>query len=267
MTEEVEFIESANALASLIEGAAANPTQRKRDKDLRRPARRIEKLTRDRFRAQRTAVLASHMLHGVPMKESGDDTEKVRNDSTLALGAIIYHHLVTAAEVAIYDGAIGAAVNAGAVNAAQSMNVATGSTESFISEYLKVNGFTKLTGELDKTTVDRLARAVADAYESGADFGGVVKAVKAEFADFTTSRAKMIAQTELNNAFNQSILKFGEEAGGTVKYWDTDLQPCLICIENELASPIPIGAVFPSGASAPTQHPRCNCSLRIGVEL
>lgn len=267
MTPEAELIESANALAQLIEGAAANPTQKKRDKDLRRPARRIEKLARSRFRAQLKAVLQSHMLHGVPMKESADDKEKVRSDSSLALGAIIYHQPVTAAEVAIYDGAITAAVNAGAVNAAQSMNLTGGSTESFISEYLKANGFTKLTGEIDKTSVDRLARAIADAFEKGADYDGVVKAVKAEFADFTTTRVKMIAATELNDAFNSSILKFGQEAGGTMKYWDTDLAPCLLCLENEIASPIPIDDLFPSGDDAPTLHPNCACSLRIGVEL
>lgn len=139
------------------------------------------------------------------------------------------------------------------------------SGESFIATYLKENGFTKLAGELDNTTTERLASVVAEAYESGKTFDQTVAEVKAKFTEFGTSRAKMIAQTELNNAFNSSILHFGEEAGATVKYWEVDTNPCVICIGNELASPIPIGDTFPSGHVAPTAHPRCECSLGIGA--
>ena len=78
-----------------------------------------------------------------------------------------------------------------------------------------------------------------------------------------TSRAKMIAQTELNDAFNQGVFQFGKDAGATGKSWDTDIAPCMVCIENELAGVIDIDDDFPSGDDAPPGHPRCMCSLGV----
>jgi hypothetical protein len=145
------------------------------------------------------------------------------------------------------------------------LNVSRGTTESFIAEYLKDGGFTRLTGDIDKTTVDRLAAAVADAYESGADFDGVVQAVKESFADAGSFRAGMIAQTELNDAWNQSVMHFGEQAGATMKTWITDLDPCVICIGNTLDGAVLLTEDFPSGDDAPPAHPNCFCSVMVSA--
>ncbi len=114
--------------------------------------------------------------------------------------------------------------------------------------------------------MDRVAGAIADAYEGGANFDAAVAAVKSEFKDMSDYRVKMIAQTELNDAYNQSILHFGREAGAEYKYWETDLAPCPVCIENALAGRIPIEDDFPSGDDAAPAHPNCLCSTGVGIE-
>ncbi len=264
MSTEIDLIESANALATLLESDSRPFLQRHRDALLKRATRRIEKLTRTRFRSQRKAILASHALHTITAREAdATDAEKRKADITTAISAVILHQPVTAVDSMVYATAIRQAIDAGASGVAQTLNVAQGSTESFIAEYLKSSGFTKLTGEIDKTTVDRLATAISKAYESGSTFDQTTAAVRREFADMTATRAKMIAQTELNDAFNQSILHFGREAGATMKSWETDLAPCPICIENALAGEIPIEDDFPSGDDAAPGHPNCLCSTLV----
>lgn len=276
MSAETAITEAAHTLVDILESEATELPflQRYRDEKLGASSRKIVLVCRKRFTAQKKAVMRK--LHFVlfdlrkahPIVEAERDTEAeheaIVQQVSDSLAVYIYAVPVTAKDVATFDSAMAAAVKAGASGVAQTLDVATGNTESFISRYLKENGFSKLSGELDKTSVDRLSRAVADAYESGGDFSDVTKAIRKEFADFSQTRAAMIAQTELNDAFNASMLQFGEEAGGNVKYWEVDTNPCLICIGNELASPIPIADDFPSGHGSPTAHPRCECSLRIG---
>lgn len=200
------------------------------------------------------------------LREAEDpDRATLEAEIASALSAHVYAEPVTAAEQTTFAGAIAKAIDAGSEAAGTMTSTAAGDTESFIAEYLKDGGFSRLTGDLDKTTVDRLASAVADAYEAGADFDGVVQAVKDSFADASTVRAKMIAQTELNDAFNQSVMHFGSQSGATTKTWVTDLTPCVICIANALGGSIPMDEDFESGDDAPPSHPSCNCSLIVGV--
>lgn len=263
MTPEAEVIEAVNGLCVLIESDKIPALQAFRDKQLSRATRLIQKLMRSRFRLQRKALLDSHALRNLKPREAADSAEEDRIKAEIA--TLILHQPVTAADSVFYDAAIRQALNAGADGVSDLLSTASPETESFIAEYLKDGGFTQLTGEIDKTTVDRLASAIADAYEAGKDFDGVVAAVKSEFRDFTEARAKMIAQTELNNAYNESIAHFGRQAGATMKSWETDAAPCPICIENALAGQIPIDDDFPSGDDQPGAHPNCLCSLLVHV--
>lgn len=264
MRRDAALIDAVNDLAVLIESATQPKLQILRDKATTRPMLVIQKLARARFRKQRAAVLAGHALRkihaGMLREAEGDEREA---EIAAAIGPSIYGQPVTALDQKAYAKAIVKAIDTGAAAISDHLSAANPETESFVSEYLKDGGFTRLTGELDKTTVERLAGTIADAYEQGADFDGVVSAVKSEFAYMATSRAQMIAQTELNDAYNQSIMHFGEEAGATKKSWDTDLAPCIICIENELAGLIDIDEDFPSGDDAPPGHPNCMCSLMV----
>jgi hypothetical protein len=263
MTPEAEVIEAINDFCAAVESQREVPAlQIFRDKQLSRATRLIQNLTRSRFRLQRKALLDSHALRNLkPQESDAAEEDRIR----LQLSELILHQPVTATDSALYDAAIRQALSAGADGVSTLLSTSSPETESFIAEYLKDGGFTQLTGEIDKTTVDRLASAIADAYEAGEDFDGVVAAVKSEFTDFTTARAKMIAQTELNNAYNESIAHFGRQAGATMKSWETDAAPCLICTENAIAGQIPIDDDFPSGDDQPGAHPNCLCSLLVHV--
>jgi len=261
LTPEADLIEAVNDLISLLESETRPKLQIRRDKAIAGPSRVIQKLARSRFRSQLKAVLQSHALRNLThLKEAETEAEarkRVIDEATLTLGPVIYHQPVTAVDSLRYDTAIRAAIQSGAEGAAEVLASTPANPESFIAEYLKSNGFTKLTGEIDKTTVDRIATAIADAYEEGADFDATVKAVRAEFADMTANRAKMIATTELNDAFNSSIVHFGREAGATMKSWEIEPGACIVCVGNALAGEIPLEDLFPSGDDQPTAHPNC----------
>jgi broad specificity phosphatase PhoE len=198
------------------------------------------------------------------LREADDpDRAKLEADIATAIGQQVYMTPVTAADQETYARAIAAAIDSGGTAAADMLSSTATDTESFISEYLKTSGLSQVTGDLDRTTVDNLASAIADAYEQGADFDGIVQAVKDSFAQANQYRAQMIAQTELNDAWNQSLMHFGEEAGATKKSWVTDLAPCIVCIENALAGEIDFDEDFDSGDDAPPAHPNCQCSLMV----
>lgn len=191
------------------------------------------------------------------------DRASLEADIAASLGPHVYIHPVTAAEQETFSGAVTAAIDSGSAAAADMLGTAAPGTESFIAEYLKDGGFSRLTGDLDRTTVDRLASAVADAYESGADFDGIVQAVKDSFSDATTRRAKMIAQTELNDAWNQSVVHFADQAGATQKEWEINPGACIVCVENAADGAIDFDAEFASGDDAPPAHPLCGCSILV----
>lgn len=272
MPELNALIEAANDLATLLEAGSASKHQLARDKATRRAYRKIQKLARDRFRAQRKAILDSHglkTLHDVldraghVQESEAEDRERLETDIAAALGTQVYTLPVTADQQETFARAITTAIDNGGTAAADMLSTEAPDTESFIAEYLKDGGFARLTGDIDQTTVNDLAKAVADAYESGADFDGVVQAVKDSFVQASSFRAKMIAQTELNDAWNQSLMHFGEQAGATKKSWVVDAAPCPICIENALDGEIDFADDFGSGDDAPPAHPNCSCSLMV----
>jgi len=267
VTPEAEVLWAAHTLTTLIE-AEPSSHQAQRDRDLRGPFRKIQRLARRRFRAQRKSVLDSHALRNLGALREAEDPERTALELNIisSLSLMVYAHPVTAEEQQAYADAITKAIDSGSAAAADMLDVAVPeTTESFIAEYLKDGGFTRLTGDLDKTTVDRLAAAVADAYEAGADFDGIVQAVKDSFADADSFRAGMIAQTELNDAWNQSLVHFAEQAGATKKAWITDMEPCIICIANALDGSIDMSENFASGDDAPPSHPNCLCSLMVSA--
>lgn len=269
-----ELLDACEAFVSLLEDARPK-FQIHRDDKLGFASRRVRMIFRKRFAAQRKSVLGGALMEqvwktlvlrypwprGKVQESEGDDKTAVADFATTQLAPIIYAELVNAKHVEVFAQSLTKAINAGAEIVSEHLSAPMPDTGSFVANYVRDNGLTKLTGEIDQTTVKRLAAAIADAYEGGEDFAGVVKAVKGEFADFSTKRLEMISQTELNNAFNQSLLKFGEEAGASGKSWQTEPAACPICIENEMAGIIPLGDFFPSGNYSPTAHPRCMCSL------
>ncbi len=267
MTEDL--ISAINGLASLIEAEAIPESQQRRDYALRNEAARMIRVLRSRWIKQKAAVLRSGGLKQASAKlTEAEETEEQKRARLvgLAIAAVspgVMLEPVKELQASTFDKSITNAIRAGAVEASVQMETAAGATESFEAEYLRSDGFTRLTGDLDQTSVKRLANAVADAWEAGDGYAGAVAAVKSTFADFSASRADMIAQTELNDAYSQAVVEFGRQAGAQFKSWQVDVDPCLICVDNALAGKIPIDSDFPSGADAPPEHPRCRCDLLV----
>lgn len=266
----IELIEAVEQFVSLLEDARPK-FQIHRDEKLDFASRRVRMIFRKRFSAQRKSVLGGAFLKRTvqalsdrwPLKEAEGDDPTVKDYLTVQIAPLIYAELVNAKHVEVFAQSLTKAINAGAEIVSEHLSAPMPDTGSFVANYVRDNGLTKLTGEIDQTTVKRLAAAIADAYEGGEDFAGVVKAVKGEFADFSTKRLEMISSTELNNAFNKSVMQFGEEAGGTGKSWEIEPGACIVCVGNALEGVIPLGGLFASGDSEPTAHPLCGCSLMI----
>lgn len=166
-----------------------------------------------------------------------------------------------------YSRALMAALEAGYDSGAEEFSGAPASAalgEDTVEKYLADHSLTKLTGDLDATTVDRLRTALSDAYDSGADYDGLVKAVQDEYGGFNDVRAGMIAQTEMNAAYNAGRHQLGLDMGFNEKAWDPDGIACVeICIPNVLQGWIGIDEEFESGDIYPPGHPNCDCSLSI----
>ena len=279
MTPETELLEAAEAFTAILLQEAGSRTagQKKRDKELAGPARKILKLAKDRFRQQRKSVLGASSLRKIhataiakeSLREATDEERRAQIEAEIsaAVSGDVHGVPVGEGEIRIYASAIGQAIASGASEAATQMEAVAVDTESFIAEYLKDGGFTRLTGDIDTTTVSRIASAVADSYEAGASFDETVRAIQDVFSEANSYRAKMIAQTELNDAYNQSIVHFAAESGAEEKWWETDAAPCAVCLANALQGRIPIDAEFESGDDAPTAHPNCLCSLGVGARI
>lgn len=163
-----------------------------------------------------------------------------------------------------YSKALTAALEAGYdVLADQEGIVGKEIAEDVVETYLRDHSLTKLTGNFDATTVERLRNALADAYEAGEDYDGMVEAVTEEYAGFSSVRAGMIAQTEMNGAYNAGRKQLGVDLGFNEKSWNPDGEACPICLENVASGWIAMDDEFPSGDDAPTAHPNCDCSLDV----
>lgn len=163
-----------------------------------------------------------------------------------------------------YSKALQAALTAGYDTLGTEHETETEIGADAVEQYLRDHSLEKLTGQINKTSVDRLRNALADAYESGEDYTGLVDTIKEEFADFADTRAELIAQTEMNNAYNQGRKQLGLDLGFNEKSWSADgPAPCPECIGNVLEGWIGMDEAFPSGDFEPVAHPGCFCSLDV----
>lgn len=141
--------------------------------------------------------------------------------------------------------------------------------ETKMSQYLKNNSLSdltgtlaELTGTLAETTKQRLRDAITLAVRKNGTADDIVEAIRATVKDFSSVQAEMIAQTELNNAYNFGRTELARSAGFTEKRWVTESgNPCTICILNEAEGYIGMDEPFLSGHQRPTAHASCCCSL------
>lgn len=149
-----------------------------------------------------------------------------------------------------------------------------------------------------KVTDADLALARAKALEGNGQ-AKIVSDIRKEYTNISRNRAKMIARTESNRAFNQSQFEYDKQfveqnglEGRVYKKWETrGAEPCPFCIDMASQPPIPLNDNFIDLGSElqvteekdgktkvrkmaidfePIEfgvlHPNCNCTYRLIVE-
>jgi hypothetical protein len=131
-------------------------------------------------------------------------------------------------------------------------------------EYLKNYGVTRVS-QIDDTSREILRKMLVDGIENGTSYSRMVTLLKAQFGEWSTKRAKLIAVTEMGNAYQRGNLIVGQDlaaAGLKIeKSWltrgDDKVDPH--CSANEAQGWIDVNKEHASGVMVPLDHPRCRC--------
>jgi hypothetical protein len=259
-------LELAEATLELIE---MHVRQRARQRAVAKQHRRIVRMLRARWRRQLKSIIEAQQLRSLYTREAiepGVAAAIVR----LMLPEIARHALeglVSGPEVEIFDKALRVAFGAGAAATALDLDRLLSSADLAEPErrWIQTRGFERLAKDVDQTTRDRLRDAVAKAYQDGGSYDELVRTIKSTFRDFSDTRADLIAQTELNAAYNQGGLELAREVNARWKRWNPlGSNVCPICRGNEAQGKLALDAAFQGGAASPPQHPRCQCVLDFG---
>ncbi len=267
----MDLADAVNDLAALLEAAA--PRQ-----GLRHPAharsigparRKVERLLRSYFQRQLHAVLAE-LKPKITAREASHDGVLYAHQ-LLPTSIAPLRMAVSAVETSEYNDAMRDVILGSAATLKRDLAAGNVIADDVASRWLRDNSLTRLVGDFNNTSVNRLRDAIADAWDAGGSFEQIVGAIRATFEDFSFKRAEMIAQTEVNDAYNHGRMATAIHAGFDEKAWDPDGEACPICMDNVDAGWIGIDEDFPSGDPAPTAHPNCDCSIDfrkgfVGVE-
>ena len=264
MTER-EVIDAANDLAAIIESL-----KHPKHAAILAPIRaKVTKIMQRFFRRQGRAVSA---LIDADLKRLGDGNPHLKESSTddaakRAVSDVITDSLfpldIASGMKIDYEKALKSAISGGYEALAEDFGKDLTIGEDRLETYLRDNSLQKLTGGLNATTVQRLRDVLAEEYAAGGDYEDLKDAVKEEYRGFGDVRAGMIAQTEMNNAYNAGRKQLGVDLGFNEKSWNPDGEACPICLDNVADGWIPMDYVFTSGDDAPSAHPNCDCSLDV----
>lgn len=120
--------------------------------------------------------------------------------------------------------------------------------------------------ELDQTTLDRIEKALRDAYEAQETPRETIAMVGDVFISRVES-APVIAQHEVSRAFHQgqtdAARLISTDVGEDVqKRWDCEPSACDDCLECEAEDWVDIDFEFPTfGVDEPPGHPNCRCGI------
>lgn len=146
--------------------------------------------------------------------------------------------------------------------------------------YLKSRGAANVTA-ISETTREYLKTIITEGVEQGWSYGRLAARIRERFAEFadgapiTASRARLIALTEIGNAYeagNAAVVGDLTDSGLEMeKSWLTvgDGNVDDICAENEAEGWIPVDQAHKSGDMQPLAHPNCRCTelyRRVGSE-
>lgn len=257
-----ELSEALEAGIAACDALLGESLRHKKHMRILRPIQRtVRSIMAGFFRQQKKAVVdAVRNGTGLLTEASGDSERKARLLIPDTLAALSLS--VGASDADDYSEAIRQAIDKAGAQLATELDTGTTIPPTVSGDYLRTNSLDKLTGELATTTRKRLRNAIADAYDSGGTADDIVSAIKSEFADMADKRANVIAQTQVNRAYNFGRKALASSAGMTDKRWVTESgDPCPTCLANAAQGWIPIGATFSSGDDGPVAHPSCYCSL------
>jgi hypothetical protein len=263
MTELEQAIELLEAAADLlhVRESLKHPPHAKKMGPIRADAKGV--LVRF-FRRQKTETLKlikPKLRTMAQLHEAATDDPRAKELAAAAVPDTLLPISMTQGMVYDFGETLQAALHAGFASLATDDTGAEIASD-VVQQYLRDHSLSKLTGDFAQTTVQRLRDALADAYTAGGSYDELVQAVEDTFDDFSSVRAGMIAQTEMNDAYNAGRAALADDIGFNEKSWSCEgPQPCPECLDNEAEGWIPIGAAFPSGDLMPTAHPSCYCSL------
>lgn len=248
--------------------------------------RKYKKLIAERFVAQRDWFLA----HALPLLEHrlGESLREADSDAAAAeaIAALIDHWLDDPDKVRelneIRKLALAAGVDLVTANITKeelaaalsklvakrgTLRIEFGLDNPKAAKWLEEHAFELASESLDATTRDVIKGILTDAMENHLGYNGIEKQIRAQFNDWTRSRAITIANYEMGSAYTQGTLAAGrdlDEAGLDMeKAWLTAGDAEDECVDNEDAGWIDIDDTFPSGDDAPLAHPNCRCALQV----
>ena len=131
-------------------------------------------------------------------------------------------------------------------------------------DYLKNYGVDRVT-QMDDTSKSMLRDLITREIERGTGYDKIARLIRAQFTDWSTKRAKLVAITEIGNAYQQGNLIVGKDLADAglqmQKSWltrgDDKVDPH--CQANQDDGWIDVNNSFSSGADVPLDHPRCRC--------
>lgn len=116
--------------------------------------------------------------------------------------------------------------------------------------------------EVSNTTRERVRRITTLGLEEGLAWTEITQQIKQAFTSFSRQRAKLIAVTEIGNAYQEGNMELAQSSGfETEKRWVTvgDSRVTELCKQNEQQGWIPLDQAFASGHMRPLRFPGCRC--------
>jgi hypothetical protein len=165
-------------------------------------------------------------------------------------------------EVADLNVAIKASIEREAATVAAELKSGATKSDDVARRYLRKNSLMRLKGNFSEESLDGLRSALADAWDAGGSYEQVVQAIQGVLAGRSDEWVAVIAQTEMNNAYNVGRLALAEQADMGEKSWSADgTNACDQCQHQISAGWIPLDEPFPGGVMAPCLHEGCDCGM------
>jgi hypothetical protein len=225
----------------------------------------VESIMRAYFGRQHDAILkdaksriqSALIQYAPPLKEAKRSPEaNLFAQAVIPEGTGALRMAVTSHEVSNFDSAVIETI----AQAAKTIAGAAPVSDTAAERWLRENSLSKLASDISDETKDQLRAAVGDAWEAGGNYDSVVEAIQNTFEGFSDYRAGMIAQTEMNDAYNFGRDEMARANDYNEKAWDPDGTACEeICMPNVDQGWIGIDEAFESGDDAPPAHPWCDC--------